>query len=126
MPRLELSWTTIRRIWRSYFAERALGTRDSSSFALSFAFVNSSCVTMDTLPGTAERWHMLSERLLHCVQFVLCEAKVLAQGGWASWAVQLEDGLFAVPHQVDVCRTVVVRIDDDAEDRAAARRWAPV
>jgi hypothetical protein len=58
---------------------------------------------------------MLSERLLNRVQFVLCEAKVLSQTGRPIRAVQLEDGLFPIPNHMDMCRPMVVRINDNAE-----------
>ena len=46
---------TTRRMWRSYLAETALGTRASRSFVLAVAFSNSLSVTMDLLPSLAVR-----------------------------------------------------------------------
>ncbi len=58
---------------------------------------------------------MLSQCFLDHVQFVLRKAKVLANAGWTARAVRLKDGLVSIPHHMNMCRPMVVRINEDSE-----------
>jgi hypothetical protein len=46
---------------------------------------------------------------------VLRKAKVLANAGWTARAVRLKDGLVSIPHHMNMCRPMVVRINEDSE-----------
>jgi len=93
-------------------AETAFGTRDPSSFALSFVFSNSSRVTVDASLCLAELLHLVAQRFLNRGQLVLCEAKVPPKTDRTVRAVQFKDGLVPVSDHVDMRRSVVVRVHD--------------
>jgi hypothetical protein len=78
---------------------------------------------METLPGLAELRYMLSQCLLNQIQYVLCEAKVFPDGDRPIRAIQFKDGLVPVSDYVDVCRPMVIRINDNAKTRKPQDGW---
>lgn len=67
---------------------------------------------MDLLPCPAEFVEFRCERLFEPIDFLQRETEVAAGRGRTSRAVQVEEGFFARAENVNVCRAMIVGVDD--------------
>lgn len=69
-------------------------------------------VAMNHLPCLAEFVEVRCERLLKPIDFLQRKTEVAAERGRTSRAVQVEEGFFTRAEDVNVCRPMIVGVDD--------------